>query len=170
VASQLTAEIDLRSVCRAMTQHARDTRSECRSRELVRHHAHGSLPSADGGVLLVPLEHAGGRPLHLIHAEQGAQEPGRQLGRVHARSGSLYVDGLWTFGVVQPAADPVGAGHGPAVQAVAQPDPARHPAAPSMATSSPGGGKRRRSLFLSGSWVIDDAFVMILLVSGYAIT
>ncbi len=58
---------------------------------------------AEGGVLLVPLEHAGGHPLFLLHKKHG-----RLQGRVASWAGFmpirglLHLDGLWPLGVVQP--------------------------------------------------------------------
>ncbi len=63
---------------------------------------------ADGGVVLVPLAHAGGHPLYLLHKEHGGL-----TGRIASWTafmpirGPLHVDGLWTFGVVQPDAHEV---------------------------------------------------------------
>lgn len=58
---------------------------------------------AEGGRMLVPLEHAGGHPLYLVHNEHGWLQ-----GRVASWSafmpvrGPLHVDGLWPIGVLQP--------------------------------------------------------------------
>jgi protein-L-isoaspartate(D-aspartate) O-methyltransferase len=64
---------------------------------------------AEGGVMLVPLAHAGGHPLYLLHNEHG-----RLQGRVASWAafmparGLLHIDGLWPIGVVQPdAAEPI---------------------------------------------------------------
>jgi Protein-L-isoaspartate(D-aspartate) O-methyltransferase (PCMT) len=57
---------------------------------------------ARGGALLVPLEHAGGHPLYLLHEEHGGLR-GRVAswaGFMHGR-GPLHLDGLWSVGVVQ---------------------------------------------------------------------
>jgi protein-L-isoaspartate O-methyltransferase len=61
---------------------------------------------AQGGRMLVPLDHAGGYPLFLIHKERG-----RLAGRVVSWTGfmpvrgPLHVDGLWPMGVAQPDHD-----------------------------------------------------------------
>lgn len=61
---------------------------------------------AQGGRMLVPLDHAGGHPLFLIHKERG-----RLAGRVVSWTGfmpvrgPLHVDGLWPMGVAQPDRD-----------------------------------------------------------------
>jgi protein-L-isoaspartate(D-aspartate) O-methyltransferase len=61
---------------------------------------------AEGGRILVPLEHAGGHPLYLLHSEHG-----RLRGRVASWSGfmpvrgPLHVDALWALGVLQPESD-----------------------------------------------------------------
>ncbi len=63
---------------------------------------------AEGGRMLVPLEHAGGHPLVLLRKEHG-----RLQGRVARRAGfmpvrgPLHVDGLWPIGVMQPDPDEV---------------------------------------------------------------
>jgi protein-L-isoaspartate(D-aspartate) O-methyltransferase len=60
---------------------------------------------AEGGVLLVPLAHAGGHPLYLLRKEHG-----RLGGRVASWTGfmpirgPLHIEGLWPMGVVQPDA------------------------------------------------------------------
>jgi protein-L-isoaspartate(D-aspartate) O-methyltransferase len=57
---------------------------------------------ARGGVLLVPLEHAGGHPLYLLHKEHGGLR-----GRVASWAGfmpsrgPLHLDELWSVGVVE---------------------------------------------------------------------
>jgi len=63
---------------------------------------------AEGGRMLVPLDHAGGHPLFLLHKERGTL-----VGRVVSWTGfmpirgPLHVDGLWPIGVLQPDADEV---------------------------------------------------------------
>jgi protein-L-isoaspartate(D-aspartate) O-methyltransferase len=58
---------------------------------------------ADDGILLVPLEHAGGHPLILVRREDGLLR-----GRIAAwsaflpASGALRIDGLWASGTVRP--------------------------------------------------------------------
>jgi protein-L-isoaspartate(D-aspartate) O-methyltransferase len=64
---------------------------------------------ADGGMMLVPLEHAGGHPLLLIRKEDGelAGRVAEWSGFIPVR-GPLHIDGLWSPGVAQPdAGDPV---------------------------------------------------------------
>jgi protein-L-isoaspartate(D-aspartate) O-methyltransferase len=61
---------------------------------------------AEDGVMLVPLAHAGGHPLHLLHKQHGRLE-----GEVVSWAGfmpirgPLHLDGLWPIGIVQPDAD-----------------------------------------------------------------
>jgi protein-L-isoaspartate(D-aspartate) O-methyltransferase len=64
---------------------------------------------AEGGVLLVPLAHAGGHPLYLL-----GNHHGRLGGRVASWTGfmpirgPLHIEGLWPMGVVQPdAGEPI---------------------------------------------------------------
>jgi protein-L-isoaspartate(D-aspartate) O-methyltransferase len=58
---------------------------------------------AGGGRMLVPLDHAGGHPLFLLHKEHGGL-----TGRVASWAGfmpvrgPLHIDGLWPIGVLQP--------------------------------------------------------------------
>ncbi len=60
---------------------------------------------AEGGRILVPLEHAGGHPLVLLHKQHG-----RLQGQVACWSGfmpvrgPLHLEGLWPVGVMQPDA------------------------------------------------------------------
>ena len=61
---------------------------------------------AEGGRMLMPLDHAGGHPLFLLHKERGTLQ-----GRIASWAGfmpirgPLHVDGLWPIGVVQPDSD-----------------------------------------------------------------
>jgi protein-L-isoaspartate(D-aspartate) O-methyltransferase len=63
---------------------------------------------AEGGMLLVPLEHAGGHPLYLLRKQHG-----RLTGRVACWTGfmpirgPLHVDGLWPIGALQPGSNEV---------------------------------------------------------------
>jgi protein-L-isoaspartate(D-aspartate) O-methyltransferase len=61
---------------------------------------------ADGGVLLVPLAHAGGHPLCLLRKQHGRLE-GQVVSWAGfmAVRGPLHLDGLWPRGILQPAAD-----------------------------------------------------------------
>jgi len=61
---------------------------------------------ADGGVLLVPLAHAGGHPLYLLRKQHGRLE-----GQIVSWTGfmpirgPLHIDGLWPRGILLPDAD-----------------------------------------------------------------
>lgn len=60
---------------------------------------------APGGVLLVPLAHAGGHPLYLLEERHGRLEGGvtKAAGFMPAR-GPLHLEGLWPLGVIEPDA------------------------------------------------------------------
>jgi protein-L-isoaspartate(D-aspartate) O-methyltransferase len=60
---------------------------------------------APGGVLLVPLAHAGGHPLYLLEKRHGRLEGrlAKAAGFMPAR-GPLHLEGLWPLGVIQPDA------------------------------------------------------------------
>jgi protein-L-isoaspartate(D-aspartate) O-methyltransferase len=61
---------------------------------------------ADGGVLLVPLAHAGGHPLYLLRKQHGRLE-GQVVSWAGfmAVRGPLHLDGLWPRGILLPDAD-----------------------------------------------------------------
>jgi protein-L-isoaspartate(D-aspartate) O-methyltransferase len=68
---------------------------------------------ADDGAMLIPLEHAGGHPLVLIRKDSGELrgQVVHWTGFMPVR-GPLYIEDLWTFGVVMP--DPGEIVHEPA--------------------------------------------------------